>query len=328
MDGVVECEGIPMRQVPSRTFPFGHSTWASEEGLVRNRYYNAFSSTWSWSKPRQPVFDSRGRLGYYVYGRFRVLAHVVALAWVPRHRPMYRLQRVRRKNVFDNDAAYNLAWCDEESDCSSGEDTDVPDSPSDDDESGYRPLKFKMGLIPCVSENLRISSRGKLKTPRGIFRGTYALGPSRFYPIPFVGLVPLDLAGQLLFSGHRDRSRDTVPPRIVRTMRLLRSGHNVASIARCCRVKETTAWSYAHTAMQHMSTSSARRITEGLLDDAPSVLAALSKLAQETPFVVSGKLSDVVHLLTRLFAAQASWREYPHRYSVVCLARSLLQREI
>ena len=76
-----------------------------------------------------------------------------------------------------------------------------------------------------------------------------------------------------------------------------------------------------------MSTSSARQITENISADTPLVLKALEKLSTETPFALSGRLSDVVHLLTRMFAAEPSWREYPHRYSVVCVARTLLQRE-
>lgn len=324
MDGVVEIDDLPMRQVPSYSFGFGFATWVSESGIVRNRFYDPFHAAWSWGAVRRPVFDAAGRLGFNIYGRFRLLEQVIALAWVPRRRPMSRLRRVCRRDPNGDLSAHNLAWSDEMHD-----DPSTDDDSDDEDENGdaYRPLVLKMGLIPCINQSMQISQSGRVKTAYGSFKGSYALGPCRFFPIPHVGLLPLNLASQLLFTGDRDRKIGRPPPRVLRTMQQLKAGRTIQEIARDGGIKEATAWSYAHAALQQMSTSSARQITEKITEDTPLVLKALGQLSTETPLALAGRLSDVVHLLTRLFAAEPSWRENPHRYSIVCMARTLLQRE-
>ena len=322
MDGVVEVDHMPMRQVPTYAYSFSGSSWVSEDGILRHRYFDPLSSTWNWGDIRRPVFDARGRIGHHVYGRFRTIEQIIALAWVPRRKPMTRLKRVKRRDIRSDVTAHNLYWSDEE---------DSDDGDSDDTEAGddtrTKPLLFKMGMVPCVNSHLSISERGTLYTPHGAFRGRYALGPCRFYPVSNVGLVPLNLAAQLIFAGERDRRLTSPPPRIARVIRHLRRGLSVHDVALAAGVREATAWSYAHVALRHMSTPSARKIVEKLLAHTPRVIKALEKLATESPLVVGGRLSDVVHVLTRVFAADPSWREYAHRYSVVCMARTLLQRE-
>lgn len=323
IEGVIEVDGVSMRQVPSYSFTFAFATWVSEQGVVRNRYYCPFDDTWSWGDVRRPVFDASGRLGFNVYGRFRLMEQVIALAWVPRRRPMSRMRRVRLTEASGGLVAHNLAWSDEP------REDDTSDESDDEDDSGdaYRPLALKMGLLSCVDSRILLSQKGRIKTPYGVFKGSYAIGPCRFFPIPHMGLLPLNLASQLLFTGERDRRVGRPPPRIVRVLRQLKAGSSVAAIARAAGIREATAWSYAHAALLHMSTSSARRVTERIMSETPLVLTALAKISTETPLALGGRLSDVVHLLTRLFAAEPAWREYPHRYSSVCVARTLLQRE-
>lgn len=323
MDGVVEDDaGLPMKQVPTLSFSFACTTWVSEQGVVRNRFYDAFAREWRWGAMRRAVFDARGRLGFNVYGRFRTGEQVIALAWIPQRRPTRRIGRVVRCEPSEAATAYNLRWANRGTDSSSESESD-----NDDDGEDRMPLEFKMGLVPCSNTGLAIDRRGRIYTPHGTFRGFFALGPCRFYPIPHVGLVPLNLVSTLMFTGERDRSLTTPPPRVKRVAQRLRRGDTISQIAREAGVRDSTVWSYAHTALQHMSTQTARRIAERMLHDAPDVLSAMSTLSTETPLVLSGRLSDVVYLMTRVFAGKARWREYPHRYSAVCLARAVLQRE-
>lgn len=326
MDGVIEVNDVPMRQVPSYSFSFGYSTWITEDGRIRNRYFNPKTLSWNWGDFRKPVLDCRVRVGFNVYGRFRTTEQLIALAWIPRTKPMMRMKRVMRKEMKNDAEAHNLFWCDEEH---SEHEEESSDSEEEDDDS-KKPLAFKMGMVPCVNDQLMLSRKGRIHTPQGVFRGSYALGPCRFFPVFNVGLVPLNLASQLVFTGKRDKCIGKPPPRIARVMQHIRRGLLIGDISRLLCIKRETAWSYVHAALQHMSTSSARKITEHILssETTPPVLKALSKLSTETPVILGGRLQDVVYTLTQAFAVDPAWREYKHRYSVVCISRTLLQREV
>lgn len=329
MDGVEDDpEGRAMRQVPPDALLWGHTAWISETGDLRKRYYDVTTNTWIWGDVRTPVVDRSGRVGHRINGRFRTLEQAVALAWVPRRTAMPRLRRVVYRGGAPSNAvlAHNLEWSDERSGVEDDLDDDDIELTDDDQpvDEEWRKIAFKTAIVPCVSD-WEISREGRVRVRDRICTGTYALGPSRFFPVVNIGLVPLDDLKSLLFRG--ERREEPTPPRIKRVMRLIRrdEGASIASIAAELAVRESTAWSYAYMALQRMSTASAQRHTVRLLRD-PILQDVVLKVAQEAPIVYRCRLRELTPMITRVLASNSKWLCNPHRYSELCAVRTLLQR--
>lgn len=316
-------DGSAMRQVPCLFSSLAQKMWVSEAGVVRHRH--VVNGDWIWGEPRPPIVDRGGRVGCYVDNRFRTLEQLVALAWIRRRTPMRRMQGVAYSSDQSALYAHNLCWKDEPFGADAGqdgnEDIEAPSSCSD----CWRPLRFKMGLVPFVEAGYMVSQDGRLVASDGsVSRGSYALGSSRILFIPRVGVVPIGAVCNLLFSKHVDMH--TPPPRIKTTIRLLRDGASIASVARFMAIRESTAWSYVHAALRHMSTESARRAIERVITS-DGLVEQLVSLSHQTDLVLTGRLRDVVALTTRTRAGDGDWLCNPHRYSEVCAVRSLLRRE-
>ena len=324
MNGVEDDpDDVPMRQIPSTQLPWSQTTWISEAGIVRNRYFDVVNRTWRWGNVRRPTIDDgNGRIGYYVYNRFRTIKQAIALAWIPRSTEMKRLQRVE---FITGEAmiAHNLKWADERED---DDDMEESGDTNDDALETWMPLTaFKMGIISFDAAGFYISSFGRIKTPREISRGHCVFGQYRLFPLPTIGLVPLQALRDATFASQHTHINNP-PPRIKTTMRLLRRSHSIHSISKKLAIKESTAWSYAHMALTYMSTQSAQKITTNLLRSSV-IESVVRKLASETDVVLTGRLRDVMCLLNREFASDCSWRCNPFRYEQLRMIRTLLQRE-
>ena len=324
--GVVDDpDGVAMRQVPHSKLLWGYHTWVSEGGAVRNRFFDPYDRSWLWGDVRRPRVDARGRVGYTVYGAFRTVEQVIALAWVARRRPMLRMRALRDAEGDDARAApmaHRMSWADE----GGGGSDEASDDDDEDDDEDFRPLCLKVGIVPCVRDDVLISRRGRIRLLRHegvVLRGHASYGPSYLYPIENVGLLPLDLVGHMVCTGTRLRT-ERPAPRVARTLKLLREGRGIAQIALELSVRENTAWSYAHVAMRHVSTDTARELTLRLASE--RLHAIVSRLASETRFVLGGRLRDVVALVNHVVVDDADWRSSPSRYARIGLVRALLQR--
>lgn len=323
-------DGEAMRQVPSVFIPWSQTVWVSETGTVRNRYFDVVSETWKWGKIRLSVTGRCDRLGHSVYGRFRTVEQIIALAWVPRKTPMKRMVQICHRKC-EGLVAHNLYWSDEPSYDDEDDDIVMEGQASDDhidrnmcDGEEWLSVAFKIGLVQCRS-GLLISRDGRLYDTRTshVESGCYGLGPCRFYPIAHVGLVPLQRLSELLFISKR--TFDSVPRRIKTVMRLLRTENTIDEIATKMGVKAGTAWSYTYLAMRAMSTESATEHTRRLVSC--NVLTILmTKLASETPFVLTGRLRDVTNLVTKVMPPDPSWCCNSQRFNEVSAIRTLLQR--
>lgn len=317
-------DDVAMRQVPSLRLLWHYQTWVSPDGRVRNRYYDPRGATWVWGDVRASRVDARsGRVGYTIYGAFRTIEQVIALAWVPRDRPMLRMRAVHQASGVESLTARDITWADER--CHLSDD----DADEDMDEE-FRPLRLKIGIVPCIRDDVLISRRGRIRLVasapdqrRITRRGHASYGPSLLFPFENVGLLPLDLVGHMVCTGERLRS-ERPPPRVTRTIRLLKKGHDVAHIARELAILESTAWSYAHMAMRHVSTDTARALTLRLVSE--RLHHIVQTLADETSFVLHGRLKDVINLVNNVLVDDPDWRTSPSRYARVSLIRSLLQR--
>ncbi len=321
MNGIIDDpEDRPMRQVPSISLPWTYTVWISEIGVLRPRHYDIIECAWAWGAIRHPVVDSRGRMGFHVYGVFRTIEQTIALAWIPRCVPSGRLRSIQYIEGSEL-VAHNLGWKDEieeGTDCSS-ESTDVPPS------SNYEwfPLRFKIGVITCDFPKYKVSRCGCIKTPGGdIVKGVYTVGVARFGILPNIGMVNLEEVVRLLNNQRGRRSA----PRFSNFIRQLRAGRSIRSISRQQCIKESSAWAYAYAGMRNVSTRTARILTLQCLST--NVAAAMERLLKEAPRVVlTGQLQDLVYMMTQVLAADMHWRSNPHRYAEVRLMRAVLQRE-
>lgn len=89
------------------------TTWVSKQGLVRSRYYNAWSHSWEWDRVREPCLSTCGSLMSYVTwkgkSRRMRLERAVALAWVelPTKSGHYVSARLDKAMGYD---ATNIGW--------------------------------------------------------------------------------------------------------------------------------------------------------------------------------------------------------------------------
>lgn len=308
-----------MRQVPSHRLPWGRTTWVSESGVVRDRYYDVQTQRWDWGSVRVPVSGRGGASGYHIDGRFRTTPHVVALAWCRRRSDMARLQRVVVPST-PTWFAHDLRWRDELDGGDSDDEVTLLDEETDDHE--WRPLRFRLGLVPCARPDIWIRRDGTLRTQSGtLVRGYFGLGCERRLPIRNIGLVPLGTVASLLFGGAVARRP---PPRLREVIRLLRQGHDVGQIARRRGIKEATVWTYVTDALPYVSTATAESWTLRLVDG--EVAAATNQLCDESPLIMHGRLRDAMALMGRVLAAHPLWRCDPHRYAELRLGRAVRQR--
>lgn len=288
-----------MRQVAPTGIPWSTTVWVDETGdKVRDMHYDVARGAWRWGeKDRLPVIDSAGRMGYRAYGRFRTVPQLIALAWVSRRRPMTRMRA-----LCGAPRAHLLTWCEE--------DTDT-DSTDDDDDDDWRPLELKMGLVPCVNTGWEISARGRVRG--GIEQPI--VNYRVFLPVANVGLVPIDMATKLI---HGRYTPTPPPPRIRRTLRLLRQGRSLRQVATNLAIEPTTAWSYVHAALRHMSTSSAERIVRRLCS--ARTVTIVTTIAEEDESVVGIRFGDMMRLIEKL--------DGRHNPSELYALRSILQRQL
>jgi hypothetical protein len=121
--------------------------------------------------------------------------------------------------------------------------------------------------------------------------------------------------------------REKPPPRIRATILQLKSGASIKRLAHSLKIKQTTAWSYAHAGMRFVSTSTARRYTAQLLAD-PRVVTRFRDMIGESPEFLHAPLRSIVDIFTREWmAADLDWRSNPHRYAEISALRALVQRE-
>lgn len=309
--------GVAMRQIPFRNPPWNYTVWISEIGDLRRLYYDVSNHSWIWDGLRQPVVDRTGRVGFYIDRRFVPIDRAIALAWIPRWRPVTRRTSVRHRESNET-VAHNLMWTDEDDDdeIETIEDADV------DDETWCN-IEFQLGLIRCKTQD-QVSSLGRFRRSDG----THVLPSTRafnhiFLGIERVGLIPIDLVSDVMF-GRYEPSRP--PPRIRRVISALDDPSlTVIDISKMLGTSASTTWSYIYDAIHVMSRKRAEKITHRLVGD--SLVKVVRKVADETPVVVRGRLRNVVHLIDRCLASHPDWRTDSTRYARVRILRDLLRRE-
>ncbi len=322
--GVVEdVESISMRPIPLRRYHWSTVPWISETGILRRRHFNARLSEWHWElKTVAPSLDRRGRIGHRLQNQFYTLAQLIALAWLERPTPMKRMSEVLLTHPEDGLVSYNLRY----RDSFSREDDDSDDDISivDPDEV-WLPLECKVGIVPCVESGYHVSNRRRLRSPNGkISIGNGGLG-GYFFLISGIPPIPAERATSVLFDPTTKREKP--PPRIRATMAQLNAGASIKRLAHSLKIKQTTAWSYAHAAMRFVSTSTARSYTTQLLAD-PNVVPQFRVMIEKSPDLLHAPLRTIVDVFTREWmAVDLNWRSNAHRYAEMSALRALLQRE-
>ena len=231
------------------------------------------------------------------------------------------MQPVALITPSDGVIAYNLRYTDEAVDDDESDDSDERETDADE---VWIDLRCKLGIVPCVRSDVRISNHGRISMDNVITRGTGGLG-GYFCLLSSVPPVPIDRVTTLLF--RPTARREPPPPRIRAVIALLKDGANIDTLQRRLRIKRTTAWSYTHEAMRFVSTKSAAMYTRRMLQ-AKDVEQPFRQLVDEAPALLHAPLRTIVELFTRTcMASNAAWRTNPHRYAEICAMRALVQRE-
>ena len=148
-------ERAPNRKL-ARQLPEDHvwtsQRWVTKTGDIFRRRWDVHNKTWKWDEAPVPLAfeESSGRVGLY-NPSFMSLENVIATAW----RKRANRGRVTLKEDKPLEARY-LRWAKEEVE---------EEEPDDVDQEEWRPLKWKIGPVPC-DPAFRISNLGRLKSPR------------------------------------------------------------------------------------------------------------------------------------------------------------------
>ena len=305
--GIEECENIAYRQIPTNKKIWDFSSWSSENGEVRNRYFDIMKKEWKWDEIRKYI-ELNGVLGLYIYGEFLPIERIIASAWCEQKRPSKRLPKILHNG--SKLIAYNLEF----------EEDDEEEEEEEEDQI-FLPIRCKFGLIKFEDPDFEISEKGFVRTKYGIFRGNYHKDV-RMFSLPNVGLIPVNELADLIFQNKRTSK---VPPRIKKTMHLLRDKFSIKEIAIELKIQQSTAWSYVFEALQHFSTKSATKLIKNLIIF-KELIPTIEKLPKET--ILSGNLSKVMELLDDIFSDNEHWKNNKLKYAEVRALRFTMKRNI
>ena len=236
-------DDLPYRQLPEETV-WSSTVWVSNNGVVRRRYFNAVSSTWTWGEPFPLTLSGDGRVGIFV-DHWMSLERVIALAW-----RCCAPESQSSVSILPNKPcrAKHVRWAAEED----GE--EVVDATREK----WKALDWYCGIARCDRQYL-ISTKGRLKSPftGAITRGHIYEG-QRWAAVKHAGLVPLDTAARL--------RRDVVyiPPYLAQARQALLTGHTPAELAEL-GVATSTAWNYFCRAAEMVNTAELLRLVPRLV---------------------------------------------------------------
>ena len=157
---------MALRQIPAKDLPWSYSLWISATGELISRHFDVVQQTWMAGKVRRPICDGAGRMGYYIFGRFRTIEQAVALAWIGQPSTK-RLPRLLNRDPATLDAR-NLAWSQRSADASES-----------DEEEEWFPFQAKVGLMYCDFPSVMISTFGRVCDARGATCATCGSLPRR-----------------------------------------------------------------------------------------------------------------------------------------------------
>ena len=276
-------DGTAMRQVPTR-FAFSSTLWVSEDGLLMRRHFDVTTTRWRWADEGALVYteDDGGRLGLRVDNQFRTIEQIIALAWLWNRQPGSRVD-VEVVQGQPPHAQY-IRWTERESVKELGENRDEV----------WKTLRgYKCGIV-TIPEGYQISSKGRLKGPKGVTRGFYfvgACGETRLASVKDCGLVDLWVAAKLIPPAL------CLPPALKQAADGMMTGHTPSEHAEAVAIKEDTAWSYYRQTLAalNLPRSELKQLGESLCNR--DLWRFLMKLSDEDDDRIDGPLNDLFELV-------------------------------
>lgn len=289
-------EDSPVKEIPHPECMWSSRTYISKRGRVKPSFYNSRTGQWVFGKERLPSYDAKGRQGFYLHGSFRPLASAICMAWGTEDFPSTssRTMRTSVATTEDESEAIKEDWL---------------------------PLSLKMGIVPCTPKHTFISNFGRVSQKGEILPHRVVYG-TKVSHVKGFGLVPVDLIRKLLFEHKNPKKK--APPRVRTALRLARRLNRMRDVAREMAIKESTAWSYVHVGVRHVSLSTATRIIHKFVT--PNATEAVMQLANDDPAILSDPLSEIVAKVAHILKDDGTWDRNQNKFSEVRAIRDLIQR--
>ena len=261
-----------VREIPQR-FTWSSSLWTSQYGDIWRRTFNPISNEWSWTDKPSLVLDESGRQGLHL-PHFLSVETLICMAW--RRRTPDTPTKVYWQNVDQPVTAHNLCWKEE----------DDSDEPARLPGETWRPIKCKIGFVPCGDSRYQISNFARLKNPENHITSGFWWDGRYWASIKNCGL--LDLTS----CARGWRTLDGIPGSIEQAMNALACGVEPADFADHRGIKETSAWSSYTKAAQHLRPSELRKACQEIV--MPKLWRVLSQLKGEENVILGESLTDLL----------------------------------
>ena len=271
-DGEEKHRGIVYRQVPQR-YTWSSQVFVSSKGRAKRRFWNPISHSFTWEDV--DIIEDNDRMGIRMQ-HFLPIETIIAMAWRRREPDTPTKVIVSPQGT----TAKTVRWQHEENE-------------DDIEHMGetWKPLSYKLGLIPCDSQ-YQISSHGRLKSPfrdengkRPITRGFWWDNERWAYVKP-AGLISLTRASS------RERGA-ALPPSLQCAMDCLMTGHSPEDLADSQGIQEGSAWTYFCRVVPHIKDKvELRRRGKELVP--PDLWRLLKRMKKDEDALLGGRLLDLI----------------------------------
>ncbi len=294
--------GSRLREIPQKHV-WASSLWISRDGEIWRRYYNFTRKRWHWDRdgPMEHILDDESRLGIHLEW-FVTIEMLIAMAWVKRSPSS--AARVTLREGKPVHARY-IDWAEGEEDEEEGEIKGEK----------WRPLKGRIGCVSLDGCGYEISSRARLRNPRGQVTSGHWFEriDGRIASVKGCGMLDLYNAAKIRPPAV------TLQPHFIAAANALNSGHGADDLAHALGIEVSTAWSYLTKVAQHVPGKVLKRIVRQLV--APDLWVALKSIQTEGHAELGGRLLELMPLVEKRVARRGDFMKSDHRISQLRLAR-------
>lgn len=308
-------DGNAMRQVPIEESNFASTLWISELGMMRRRFPNVFTNTWTWGPPIPPHVDANGiAFVHTACGKIK-LTNAIAAAWIVNS---HNHKKPRVRCVEDGLQVANMYWTEGESD------VELDDESDDDTHEEWKTL----------SNGCRLSSKGRVVNKVGeVCNGTYFRGKkmicmSTDKPRQLDTLVASHFrqsAGSQTQEQTQEQRQDRIPARILRLIAALRIPKSVHEYAQETGLQESTVWSYMYHAFLALTTDECREIADR--ETSKAARRAMRTIFDEgREHIFSLPAKEYMPHIDSLLIDDAEWKCNPHRFHEIRILKLMCEK--
>ena len=279
-------DGVAYRQIPLLlTSP--STLWISETGIIRRRYYNAFTRTWSWGESLPHHVDDTGAMFVYMgNGKLHINASIEG-SW--------------RQVEFEDD----------------NDDVLLENAPSE---------HWVVCGMPSstVTPQLQISSHGNFRNARGEQCGGVAFRKRIVVCLPGYATLDVQQLVDMHFHGAPSPSVK-MPKRIEALLYALRANEDIETYATRANLKVSTVWSYMYDVFSCLDVEECVILSERYTS-AAARRGMFMVFSRGLEHIFSGPAKVYVNYIDNLLAHESSWIDNAHRFAELRILKLLCER--